>query len=141
MLRAARSSRLLHGNLPADRCGKVKFPSRARGRAVCQDLRPDSPQGRRATKEDVALIRKAVGPTMGNQGFGRRPNMDDALSRFAAGATRIGTSGGIGIMKGETATKCINCGRCKEILPDWKRNHSPQRILNIAQRMRLIRFV
>ena len=70
-----------------------------------------------ATKEDVALIRKAVGPTMGIKASGGVRNMDDALQMIAAGATRIGTSGGIGIMKGETATKCINCGRCKEICP------------------------
>ena len=70
-----------------------------------------------ATKEDVALIRKAVGPAMGIKASGGVRNMDDALQMIAAGATRIGTSGGIGIIKGDTATKCINCGRCKEACP------------------------
>ena len=70
-----------------------------------------------ATREDVALIRKAVGPAMGIKASGGVRNMDDALQMIAAGATRIGTSGGIGIIKGDTATKCINCGRCKEACP------------------------
>lgn len=71
-----------------------------------------------ATAEDVALIRQAVGPCMGIKASGGVRNMDDAKKMIAAGATRIGTSGGIGIMTGGTeAHKCTNCGRCKAQCP------------------------
>lgn len=70
-----------------------------------------------ATAEDVALIRKAVGPTMGIKASGGVRNMDDAKKMIAAGATRIGTSGGIGIISGNSEHKCTNCGRCKTQCP------------------------
>ena len=70
-----------------------------------------------ATAEDVALIRKAVGPTMGIKASGGDRNMDDAKKMIAAGATRIGTSGGIGIISGNSEHKCTNCGRCKTQCP------------------------
>lgn len=70
-----------------------------------------------ATPEDVALIRRTVGPTMGIKASGGVRNMDDAKKVIAAGATRIGTSGGIGIIKGESSSKCINCGKCSAQCP------------------------
>ncbi len=70
-----------------------------------------------ATAEDVALIRRAVGPTMGIKASGGVRNMDDAKKMIAAGATRIGTSGGIGIISGNSEHKCVNCGRCKSKCP------------------------
>ena len=70
-----------------------------------------------ATPEDVALIRRAVGPTMGIKASGGVRSKDDAEKVIAAGATRIGTSGGIGIITGDTAKKCINCGRCAGVCP------------------------
>ena len=43
--------------------------------------------------------------------------LDDAKKMIAAGATRIGTSGGIGIISGNSEHKCTNCGRCKTQCP------------------------
>ncbi len=53
-----------------------------------------------ATPEDVALIRSAVGPDMGIKASGGVRTREDAEKVIAAGATRIGTSGGVGIVKG-----------------------------------------
>ena len=52
-----------------------------------------------ATKEDVALMRKTVGPEMGvkaSGGVGTREDMEDMIK---AGATRIGTSHGCELIK------------------------------------------
>ncbi len=70
-----------------------------------------------ATPEDVALIRRAVGPNMGIKASGGVRSKEDAEKVIAAGATRIGTSGGIGIITGATAHKCVNCGACKNVCP------------------------
>jgi len=52
-----------------------------------------------ATVPDIALMRRTVGPTMGVKAAGGVRTALDALKMAAAGATRIGTSGGVGIMR------------------------------------------
>jgi deoxyribose-phosphate aldolase len=52
-----------------------------------------------ATVEDIALMRQVVGPHMGVKAAGGVRTAVDALNMIAAGATRIGTSGGVGIMR------------------------------------------
>ncbi|MBI3160045.1 MAG: deoxyribose-phosphate aldolase [Chloroflexi bacterium] len=54
-----------------------------------------------ATVEDVALMRRVVGPKMGVKASGGVKDYDDAQSLIAAGATRIGASAGIKIAQGE----------------------------------------
>ncbi|WP_454193669.1 deoxyribose-phosphate aldolase [Paenibacillus sp. Marseille-Q7038] len=54
-----------------------------------------------ATKEDIALMRKTVGPDIGVKASGGVRSSEDALVMIEAGATRIGTSGGVAIAKGE----------------------------------------
>ena len=48
-----------------------------------------------ATAEDVALMRRAVGPELGVNAAGGIKNLADAKEMVAAGATRIGASAGI----------------------------------------------
>ncbi len=52
-----------------------------------------------ATVPDVALMRRVVGPTMGVKAAGGVRTAADALRMVAAGANRIGTSGGVRIMQ------------------------------------------
>lgn len=54
-----------------------------------------------ATKEDIALMRAAVGPEIGVKASGGVRSAEDAQIMVEAGATRIGTSGGVAIAKGE----------------------------------------
>ncbi|WP_309075359.1 deoxyribose-phosphate aldolase [Paenarthrobacter sp.] len=54
-----------------------------------------------ATVEDVALMRKTVGPELGVKASGGVRSLADAQAMIAAGATRIGASSGIAIVKGE----------------------------------------
>ncbi|HFR3425330.1 TPA: deoxyribose-phosphate aldolase [Streptococcus suis] len=56
-----------------------------------------------ATVEDVALMRKTVGPDMGVKASGGARSYEDAIAFIDAGATRIGASSGVAIMKGEKA--------------------------------------
>lgn len=56
-----------------------------------------------ATVEDVALMRKTVGPEMGVKASGGARSYEDAIAFIEAGATRIGASSGVAIMKGEKA--------------------------------------
>ncbi|WP_042345812.1 deoxyribose-phosphate aldolase [Bacillus massiliigorillae] len=56
-----------------------------------------------ATKEDIALMRKTVGPDIGVKASGGVRNTEDAETMIAAGATRIGASAGVSIIKGLTA--------------------------------------
>nr|WP_282580083.1 deoxyribose-phosphate aldolase [Natroniella sulfidigena] len=56
---------------------------------------------RGATMEDVSLIRKTVGRSIGVKAVGEIKNFDDALDMLDAGANRIGTSHGIAIVTGE----------------------------------------
>jgi deoxyribose-phosphate aldolase len=52
-----------------------------------------------ATAQDVALMRKVVGPAMGIKAAGGVRNYGDAQAMIAAGATRIGASAGVQIVK------------------------------------------
>ena len=52
-----------------------------------------------ATVEDVALMRRAVGPEKGVKAAGGIRTLDDALAMLRAGATRIGTSAGRAIVE------------------------------------------
>ncbi len=52
-----------------------------------------------ATVADVALMRRVVGPAMGIKAAGGVSNYADAQAMIAAGATRIGASAGVRIVK------------------------------------------
>ncbi|MCI5670316.1 MAG: deoxyribose-phosphate aldolase [Bacilli bacterium] len=52
-----------------------------------------------ATKEDVALMRKTVGPEMGVKASGGVRTREDMENMIKAGATRIGTSHGCELIK------------------------------------------
>ncbi|CRK83626.1 deoxyribose-phosphate aldolase [Neobacillus massiliamazoniensis] len=54
-----------------------------------------------ATVEDIRLMRKTVGPTIGVKASGGVRSREDALAMVEAGATRIGASSGVSIAKGE----------------------------------------
>lgn len=54
-----------------------------------------------ATAADVALMRRTVGPGLGVKASGGVRSLADAQAMIAAGATRIGASSGIAIVKGE----------------------------------------
>jgi deoxyribose-phosphate aldolase len=56
-----------------------------------------------ATVEDVALMRKTVGPEIGVKAAGGVRNLEDAKKMIAAGATRLGASAGVQIMQGLSA--------------------------------------
>ena len=53
-----------------------------------------------AKKEDVALMRKTVGPGMGVKASGGIRDRETALEMIRAGASRLGCSSGIAIVKG-----------------------------------------
>jgi deoxyribose-phosphate aldolase len=53
-----------------------------------------------AKVEDVALMRRTVGPQMGLKAAGGIRSYDDAVAMIRAGATRIGASSGIAIVTG-----------------------------------------
>lgn len=57
-----------------------------------------------ATVEDVALMRRTVGPKMGVKASGGIRDLATALSMVEAGATRLGTSSGVAIVSG-----CSDC--------------------------------
>ena len=57
-------------------------------------------KGSAATVEDVALMRRTVGPRMGVKASGGVRSLADALKMIEAGATRIGTSSGVAIVTG-----------------------------------------
>lgn len=57
-----------------------------------------------ATVADIQLMRKTVGPDIGVKASGGVRSREDALAMIEAGATRIGASSGIAIVKGETST-------------------------------------
>jgi deoxyribose-phosphate aldolase len=56
-----------------------------------------------ATVHDVALMREAVGPSMGVKASGGIRNREDALAMASAGATRIGASASVKIAGGVSA--------------------------------------
>lgn len=57
-----------------------------------------------ATAEDITLMRKAVGPDMGVKASGGVRSYEDVMTMIDNGATRIGASAGVQILKGENAT-------------------------------------
>ncbi|WP_442598989.1 deoxyribose-phosphate aldolase [Neobacillus sp. D3-1R] len=57
-----------------------------------------------ATVEDIALMRKVVGPNIGVKASGGVRSREDAFAMVEAGATRIGASSGVSIVKGETSS-------------------------------------
>jgi len=57
-----------------------------------------------ATVEDIALMRKTVGPDMGVKASGGVRSTEDVQKMIEAGATRIGASSSIAIVKGQTVT-------------------------------------
>lgn len=57
-----------------------------------------------ATAGDVKLMRDTVGPSMGVKASGGIRNYDDAVKMVRAGASRIGTSHGIEIIRSEAAS-------------------------------------
>jgi deoxyribose-phosphate aldolase len=52
-----------------------------------------------ATVEDIARMRRVVGPHLGVKASGGVRSLDEALQMIAAGATRIGTSSGVRIVQ------------------------------------------
>lgn len=52
-----------------------------------------------ATVEDIKLMRETVGPEMGVKASGGVRSKEDAEAMVKAGATRIGTSNGVGIVE------------------------------------------
>ncbi|MEW6403282.1 MAG: deoxyribose-phosphate aldolase [Chloroflexota bacterium] len=54
-----------------------------------------------ATVDDVALMRRVVGPEIGVKASGGVKSYEDARSMVEAGATRIGASAGVKIVQGE----------------------------------------
>ena len=60
-----------------------------------------------ATAEDVALIRKTVGPNMGIKASGGIRTIDDAVKMINAGANRIGTSRAVEIVEGIEQQKLL----------------------------------
>ncbi|TDK26844.1 deoxyribose-phosphate aldolase [Arthrobacter crusticola] len=57
--------------------------------------------GAGATVEDIALMRRTVGPDIGVKASGGVRTLADARAMIDAGATRIGASSGVAILKGE----------------------------------------
>ena len=53
-----------------------------------------------AKADDIALMRRTVGPDMGVKASGGIHNTQEALAMIEAGATRIGASAGIAIVSG-----------------------------------------
>lgn len=78
-----------------------------------------------ATVEDISLMRLVVGPEMGVKASGGVKDYKAAMAMVKAGASRIGTSSGISIVKNEKcdtvsnieSSSCINCGRCSQVCP------------------------
>jgi deoxyribose-phosphate aldolase len=61
-----------------------------------------------ATVEDVALMRRVIGPEMGVKASGGVSSFEDAKSMVAAGATRLGASAGVKIVQGEQDETAVN---------------------------------
>jgi deoxyribose-phosphate aldolase len=59
--------------------------------------------GTGATVQDVALLRKTVGPEMGVKAAGGVRTLEDLRKMVAAGATRIGASAGVQIVEAAAA--------------------------------------
>lgn len=78
-----------------------------------------------ATVDDIKLMRLVVGKDMGVKASGGIKDYKTAMAMINAGASRIGTSSGISIVKNEKSdsisnvesSPCINCGRCSQVCP------------------------
>lgn len=70
--------------------------SKAAGAAFVKTSTGFGPGG--ATTEDIALMRRVVGPEMGVKASGGIRTREDALRMLAAGATRIGASSSVAIV-------------------------------------------
>lgn len=57
-----------------------------------------------ATEADIKLMRETVGPTLGVKASGGVRNLETAKLLIKAGATRLGASAGIAIVRGEEGT-------------------------------------
>jgi deoxyribose-phosphate aldolase len=57
-----------------------------------------------ATVDDVNLMRRVVGPTMGVKASGGVRDFEDAQNMVKAGATRLGASAGVKIVQGQQAS-------------------------------------
>ncbi|WP_440119923.1 deoxyribose-phosphate aldolase [Paenibacillus sp. QZ-Y1] len=57
-----------------------------------------------ATPEDIALMRRTVGPDVGVKASGGVRSLEDVQKMIEAGASRIGASSGVKIMQGEQST-------------------------------------
>jgi len=57
-----------------------------------------------ATVEDVALMKRIVGPKVQVKAAGGVSSVEDALKMIRAGASRLGTSSGVKLVKGEKST-------------------------------------
>jgi deoxyribose-phosphate aldolase len=57
-----------------------------------------------ATIEDIVLMRRIVGKDIGVKASGGIKNLEQAMALINAGANRLGTSSGIAIVSGKTAT-------------------------------------
>jgi deoxyribose-phosphate aldolase len=64
-----------------------------------------------ATAEDIALMRKVVGPDIGVKASGGVRNYADAQAMVKAGATRIGASAGVAIVKAERGESVGSSGK------------------------------
>lgn len=60
-----------------------------------------------ATVRDIKLMREAVGPDIGVKASGGVRDKESALAMIEAGATRIGASAGVSIVKGLTDRKSV----------------------------------
>jgi len=58
-----------------------------------------------ATRHDIELMRKIVGPNMGVKASGGIHSREEAEAMLAAGATRIGASAGVKIVNGDVSSK------------------------------------
>jgi deoxyribose-phosphate aldolase len=69
-----------------------------------------------ATVEDVALLRRVVGPGVGVKAAGGIRDWPAARAMVAAGASRIGTSSGPAILAGVTEHSCAQIGSSTRML-------------------------
>lgn len=70
-----------------------------------------------ATAEDIALMRKTVGPEMGVKASGGIRDRQTAERMVKAGANRLGTSSGVSIVQGVNEHQCVQCGKCNMVCP------------------------
>jgi len=63
-----------------------------------------------ATVQDIALMRRTVGPVMGVKASGGIRTLDDVKAMVAAGATRIGASAGVRILEATADSGTASAG-------------------------------